>query len=67
LSRESEDDGTLNYRDFIAEVGAMAMEPTTYQWILDHEFALARTPARQPRARDALVATGVTPAGRVWR
>jgi dihydrofolate reductase len=29
----------LNYGDFIAEVGAMAMGSTTYEWILDHEFA----------------------------
>jgi hypothetical protein len=39
LTREREDDGPLNYRDFIADVGAMAMGSTTYEWILDHEFA----------------------------
>jgi dihydrofolate reductase len=37
--REREDDGPLNYGEFIAEVGAMAMGSTTYEWILDHEFA----------------------------
>jgi dihydrofolate reductase len=39
LSRESDDDGPLSYRDFITGVGAMAMGSTTYEWILDHEFA----------------------------
>ena len=39
FTRKREDDGPLNYGDFIAEVGAMAMGSTTYQWILDHEFA----------------------------
>jgi dihydrofolate reductase len=29
----------LNYADFIAGVGALAMGSTTYEWILDHEFA----------------------------
>ena len=31
--------GPLNYDDFIAAVGAIAMGATTYEWILDHEFA----------------------------
>jgi dihydrofolate reductase len=39
FTREREDDGPLNYRDFIADIGAMAMGSTTYEWILDHEFA----------------------------
>jgi dihydrofolate reductase len=30
--------GRGNYGDFIAEVGALAMGSTTYDWILDHEF-----------------------------
>jgi dihydrofolate reductase len=29
----------LNYGEFIAGIGAMAMGSTTYEWILDHEFA----------------------------
>jgi dihydrofolate reductase len=37
--RVQEPDGPLNYRDFIADVGALAMGSTTYEWILDHEFA----------------------------
>ncbi len=37
--REQEKNGPLNYDDFIADVGAMAMGSTTYEWILDHEFA----------------------------
>jgi dihydrofolate reductase len=39
FTRKHEDDGPLNYRDFIAAVRAMAMGSTTYEWILDHEFA----------------------------
>jgi dihydrofolate reductase len=39
FTRKREDDGPLNYAEFIAGVGAMAMGSTTYEWILDHEFA----------------------------
>jgi dihydrofolate reductase len=39
FTRRQEPDGPLNYRDFIADVGAMAMGATTYEWILDHEFS----------------------------
>ena len=39
FSRKQEEDGALNYGEFIAEVGAMAMGSTTYEWILDYEFA----------------------------
>jgi dihydrofolate reductase len=39
FTREQEPDGPLNYGQFIADVGAMAMGSTTYEWILDHEFA----------------------------
>jgi dihydrofolate reductase len=38
FTREREEDGILNYVDFIANVGAMAMGSTTYEWILDHEL-----------------------------
>ena len=38
FTRKREEDGPLNYGDFIANVGAMAMGSTTYEWILDHEF-----------------------------
>ena len=39
FTRDQDKDGLLNYGAFIAEVGALAMGRTTYQWILDHEFA----------------------------
>jgi dihydrofolate reductase len=39
FTRKREENGPLNYDDFIAEVGALAMGATTYEWILDHEFA----------------------------
>jgi dihydrofolate reductase len=39
FTRNREEDGPLNYGDFIAGVGAMAMGSTTYEWILEHEFA----------------------------
>jgi dihydrofolate reductase len=39
FTRKQEKDGPLNYGEFIARVGALAMGSTTYEWILDHEFA----------------------------
>ena len=39
FTRNQDPRGPLNYADFIAEVGAIAMGSTTYEWILDHEFA----------------------------
>jgi dihydrofolate reductase len=37
FTRKREDEGPLNYGDFIADVGAMAMGSTSYEWILAHE------------------------------
>ena len=39
FTRHREPDGPMNYGEFIAAVGALAMGSTTYEWILDHEFA----------------------------
>jgi dihydrofolate reductase len=39
FTREQDHDGPLNYGAFIAEVGALAMGATTYEWIIDHEFS----------------------------
>jgi dihydrofolate reductase len=39
FTRQQDRAGPLNYADFIAEVGALAMGATTYEWILGHEFA----------------------------
>jgi dihydrofolate reductase len=39
FTRKRDEDGPLNYAEFIAQVGAMAMGSTSYEWILDHEFA----------------------------
>lgn len=39
LTREQDADGPQNFRAFLAAVGALAMGSTTYEWILDHEFA----------------------------
>jgi dihydrofolate reductase len=39
FGREQEAGGPLNYGAFIADVGALAMGSTTYEWILDHESA----------------------------
>jgi dihydrofolate reductase len=39
FTRQREPGGPQNYADFIAGVSAIAMGATTYEWILDHEFA----------------------------
>ncbi len=39
FTRQRDEHGPLSYEKFIAEVGALAMGSTTYEWILDHEFA----------------------------
>jgi dihydrofolate reductase len=39
FKQQQDREGPLNYKDFIAGVGALAMGATTYEWILDHEFA----------------------------
>jgi dihydrofolate reductase len=39
FTRKQDRDGLLNYDEFIAGVGALAMGSTTYEWILDHEFS----------------------------
>jgi dihydrofolate reductase len=39
FTRKREDNGPMSYGEFIAGVGALAMGSTTYEWILDYEFA----------------------------
>jgi dihydrofolate reductase len=39
FKRQRDENGPLNYGEFSAEVGALAMGSTTYEWILDHEFS----------------------------
>jgi dihydrofolate reductase len=39
FTRKRDEDGPLSYEEFIGGVGALAMGATTYEWILDHEFA----------------------------
>ena len=39
FTRDQDRAGPLNYASFIADVGAIAMGSTTYEWILEHEFS----------------------------
>ena len=39
FTRDQDHEGLLNYAEFIAGVGAIAMGSTTYEWIIEHEFA----------------------------
>ena len=39
FKQQQDREGPLNYNDFIAGVGALAMGAATYEWILGHEFA----------------------------
>jgi dihydrofolate reductase len=46
FTREQDHDGPLNYKAFIADVGALAMGATTYEWLIAH---LADTPSEESR------------------
>jgi dihydrofolate reductase len=39
FSRKHEEEGPMNYGEFFAGIGSLAMGSRTYEWILDHEFA----------------------------
>ena len=39
FTRDQDREGLLNYAEFIAGVGALAMGSSTYEWIIEHEFA----------------------------
>ncbi|MGH3065615.1 MAG: dihydrofolate reductase family protein [Gaiellaceae bacterium] len=39
FTRDQDRQGPLNYAEFVAGVGALAMGSSTYRWILDHELA----------------------------
>jgi dihydrofolate reductase len=48
FTRQQDHSGPLNYDDFIADIGALAMGRTTYEWVLDHEGPDAAWPYSMP-------------------
>jgi dihydrofolate reductase len=56
FSRARDESGALNYSDFIADVGALAMGSTTYEWLLDH-LGVAAEPSKWPYELPAWVFT----------
>ena len=48
FTREQDQDGPLNYGAFIADVGALAMGATTYEWVLAHLADKAAEESRWP-------------------
>lgn len=54
LTQPQDEDGPLGYDDFIADVGAIVMGRTTYEWVRDH---LARSGEGWPYAMPAWVMT----------
>ncbi|MPV38277.1 dihydrofolate reductase family protein [Georgenia subflava] len=39
LTRDIDEKGPMSYPSFIADVGAVAMGATTYEWLLEHELS----------------------------
>ncbi len=52
--QEQDEHGPLNYDEFYAGIGALAMGATTYQWVVDH---LARSDEGWPYAKPSWVFT----------
>ena len=50
--QEQRDEGPLSYAEFIADIGAICMGATTYEWVRDH---LARTAEKWPYDMPAFV------------
>ena len=48
FTRQQDHQGPLNYDDFIADIGAVAMGRTTYEWVLSHEGPDAVWPYSMP-------------------
>ena len=58
FTRARDPEGALSYARFIAEVGAIAMGSTTYEWILDHSDWPYEVPSWVFTSRDLQVEPG---------
>ncbi len=62
LFRQKQDEsGPINYEEFIANIGAIAMGSTTYEWIIEHQTRSGRPPWPYPMPAWVLTSRDLSP------